>query len=80
MKKNVLAACEAYGEAWWGYEEKPALSFIAQITIGSDSYLRLVDGHRLDVCPWVDGYRLKKDIPAQELTSDDYRCEVCSLE
>ena len=63
MKRSLVAARDAYQEHY-GQEKMPPC--VAKVVMGSDCFRALVHEGSLKVCPWVDGYRLNKDISASE--------------
>ena len=74
LKRTLVAAREAYqtGPQNWSEQLPP---FIAKVTIASEWFLGLVNDGMLQVCLWVDGYRLSKDISVREAASFCH-CEV----
>ena len=65
LKKTIQDAIEAHEEHMirqQGIAEKP--HFVMCLSIQADKFMHLVHTDVLEVCPWVKGYRLKRDFVA----------------
>ena len=72
VKNNIQTAVEAFMEANKEFPDK-ALQFRLPLPL----YHKWMDEGKMQVCPWVNGYRIKGDI---DLTAVDFDFMLHSLE